>query len=108
MQTGIEKNIFGNYPVSTSVPENHGGPPPAFASDPLRHISGAGGTEGMKSEVNMTEGLSSGPGAGSSRASTHDIVEMDGSSQASSLSVSHEPNYIKAGSPANVRKLCLF
>ncbi|KAJ8424136.1 hypothetical protein Cgig2_005506 [Carnegiea gigantea] len=101
MQTGIEKNVFGNHPVAMSVPENRGGHPPAFASEPLRHLSGAGGTEGMKSEANVTEGFSSGAGAGSSRAATHDIVETDGSSQATSLSVSHEPNYIKAGSPAS-------
>lgn len=101
MQTGIEKNVFGNHPVAMSVPENRGGHPPAFASESLRHLSGAGGTEGMKSEANVTEGFSSGAGAGSSRAATHDVVETDGSSQASSLSVSHEPNYIKAGSPAS-------
>lgn len=51
----------------------------------------------MKSEANMTEGFSNGAGAGSS---THDIVEIDGSSQASSLSVNHEANYVKAGSPS--------
>ncbi|EXB80043.1 Zinc finger protein-like 1-like protein [Morus notabilis] len=40
MQTGLEKNLFGNHPVSLPVPESRN-PPPAFASDPL---IGAGAT----------------------------------------------------------------
>ncbi|KAM5546982.1 hypothetical protein ABKV19_001486 [Rosa sericea] len=32
MQTGLEKNLFGNHPVSLSSTESHS-PPPAFSSD---------------------------------------------------------------------------
>lgn len=95
MQTGLEKNVFGNYPVSTTVPEYRGGPPPAFASDPLKRVSGVGGA-GVKSEA---EGFSSEAAVGSSRTTTQDIVEIDGSSQANYLN--HEPNLIKAGSPTS-------
>ncbi|XP_021725362.1 zinc finger protein-like 1 homolog [Chenopodium quinoa] len=85
MQTGLEKNVFGSHPVSMTTPDR--GPPPAFSSDPLKRVSGAGGIEGIKNEATI------GVGIGSSNATTQDIVEIDGSS--------HEPNYVKAGSPAS-------
>lgn len=89
MQTGLEKNVFGSHPVSMTTPDH--GPPPAFSSDPLKRVSGGGGTDGMINEA------TSGVGIGSSRSTTQDIVEIDGSSASSN---NHEPNYIKAGSPA--------
>lgn len=72
------------------------GPPLAISSDPLKRLPGAGVTEGMKNEATPGAGISS------SRATSHEIVEIDGS-PSSSLSANHEPNYIKAGSPASVR-----
>ncbi|KAK9697137.1 hypothetical protein RND81_08G017300 [Saponaria officinalis] len=83
MQMGLEKNVFGNHPVSLTSPDR--APPPAFASDPLKHVSGSGGIEGVNGEVK------SGAGEGST------IVQMDGSSLASALLANHEPNYINAG-----------
>ncbi|CAO2842072.1 unnamed protein product [Amaranthus hypochondriacus] len=91
-QTGLEKNVFGSHPVSMTTPDR--GPPLAISSDPLKRLPGAGVTEGMKNEATPGAGISS------SRATSHEIVEIDGS-PSSSLSANHEPNYIKAGSPAS-------
>ncbi|RWW33643.1 hypothetical protein GW17_00001630, partial [Ensete ventricosum] len=44
LQSGLEKNIFGNHLVSLPAVENHM-PPPAFASDPLMHVSAVEDTE---------------------------------------------------------------
>lgn len=88
MQTGLEKNVFGNHPVSMTTPDR--GPPPAFSSDPLKRVSGAGGIEGMTNEATF------GAGIGSSRGTTQDIVEIEGSP-----SSNHEANFVKAGSPAS-------
>ncbi|XP_074269484.1 uncharacterized protein LOC141592646 [Silene latifolia] len=85
MQTGLEKNVFGNHPVSLPSP---GRGPPAFTSDPLKHVSGSGGTDGIVSEA------ASGAGGGSA------FVDIDGSSPSSSLSMNHEPNYVKPGTAA--------
>lgn len=93
LQTGLEKSVFGSHPVSMTAPDR--GPPPAFSSDPLKRVSGAGGIEGMKNEATV------GVGTGSSRATTQDIVEIEGSPASSN----HEPNFVKAGSPATVRLL---
>ncbi|KAL9224309.1 hypothetical protein vseg_000357 [Gypsophila vaccaria] len=82
LQTGLEKNVFGNHPVSLTSPDR--GPPPAFASNPVNNVSGSGGSE-----------LKSGAGGESA------IVQMDGSSPAGSLLVNHEPNYINAGSASS-------
>ncbi|KAK9707072.1 hypothetical protein RND81_07G170700 [Saponaria officinalis] len=87
VQTGLEKNVFGNHPVSLTSPER--GTPPAFISDPLKHLSGSGGTEGLTSEV------VSGAEVGSA------FVEIDGSSASNSLSSNHEHNYIKTGNAAS-------
>jgi len=38
LQSGLEKNIFGNHLVSLPTAESRAPPPPAFASDPLAHI----------------------------------------------------------------------
>lgn len=38
LQTGLEKNIFGNHLV-TLPPEDFRDPPPAFSSDPLKRLS---------------------------------------------------------------------
>lgn len=76
----MEKNLFGNHPVTktTSLP-------PAFDSDPL--IS-----RGKAIDSNSVEGFSPANGAGPSTVS--DIVEIDGSASAG--------NFMKASSPTAV------
>lgn len=78
MQTGMEKNIFGNHPVSLSVTESRS-PPPAFASEPLI------GRE--------NHGNSDSPATGSEppKLSVTDIVEIEGANSAG--------NFVKGSSP---------
>ncbi|XP_073263300.1 uncharacterized protein [Populus alba] len=73
MQTGLEKNLFGNHPVSLLAP------PPTFTSDPLVAISSS-------SLVTKDE-----TGTGSSKISVPDIVEIDSPNSAG--------NYMKNSSP---------
>lgn len=105
LQTGLEKNLFGNHPVALSPTESRG-PPPAFASDPL--VSSSGDTHNNKSslnsiantESNLGEGFSATTGNGSSKNNIADIVEieMPGS----------EGNFVKSSSPSGVRASCLL
>lgn len=96
VQTGLEKNLFGNHPVSLPVPESRT-TPPAFASDPLVGASSAEGREtngsstsaGGKNGINMTQG------AGPSKLSVSDITEIEGPSSAG--------NFMKSSSPVGVR-----
>ncbi|GER42140.1 RING/U-box superfamily protein [Striga asiatica] len=82
-QTGLEKNLFGNHPVSFAT-ENRD-PPPAFASEPLMHPSA--GKDAVP------------PATGFTRPASLDIVEIDGPSSATSSLPNHEPNFIKNSSP---------
>ncbi|CAN1288876.1 Zinc finger protein-like 1 homolog [Linum perenne] len=72
--TGIEKNLFGNHPVSFPAP------PPAFVSDPLVSISSS--SLSAKDDPNNMPSMVSVP----------DIVEVDSPSSAA--------NYLKNSSPA--------
>lgn len=78
----MEKNIFGNHPVSLSVTESRS-PPPAFASEPLI------GRE--------NHGNSDSPATGSEppKLSVTDIVEIEGANSAG--------NFVKGSSPVGVR-----
>ncbi|XP_019451406.1 PREDICTED: zinc finger protein-like 1 homolog [Lupinus angustifolius] len=69
MQTGMEKNIFGNHPVSLSVTESRG-PPPAFASDPLIGRENHGNSDSV-------DGYSPATGSEPSKLSVTDIMEVD-------------------------------
>ena len=89
MQTGIEKNLFGNHPVSLPATEARG-PPPAFASDPLMPTT-AGGRENN-----------------SAKPSIIDIVEMDGPSSVNPSLSNHDSNFMKTASPTGVRDLFLL
>lgn len=83
MQTGLEKNLFGNHPVSLSSAESHS-PLPGFSSD-------AGGENiATSSSVAKDEA-----GAGSTILQVTDIVEIEGPSSAG--------NFIKSTSPVGVR-----
>ncbi|OVA17104.1 zinc finger protein [Macleaya cordata] len=118
MQTGMEKNLFGNHPVSLPTAMSRG-PPPAFASDPLMHVSAMGGRD--KSNVDsldsiedrsslsavakegkhLAEGYAPATGIGSSKLSATDIVEIDDPSSAGNQFITeHEPNVLKSASPA--------
>ncbi|MBA0758789.1 hypothetical protein Gotri_021754 [Gossypium trilobum] len=80
MQTGMEKNLFGNHP------------PPAFASDPLVNVNSTGQRDrdgNSLPAVAIDEGYST--VAGPSKLSVTEIMEIDGPSSAE--------NYIKASSP---------
>uniref|UniRef100_A0A7N0TNT9 RING-type domain-containing protein n=1 Tax=Kalanchoe fedtschenkoi TaxID=63787 RepID=A0A7N0TNT9_KALFE len=95
MQTGVEKSVFGNHPVSMPVTGSRG-PPPAFASDPLVHMSGASGEgkDGSKiSEIQPVGNMES-----ASRIPVPNTLEIDGSSSAG--------NYVSNSSPpgATTRK----
>ncbi|KAK3013908.1 hypothetical protein RJ639_009436 [Escallonia herrerae] len=84
MQTGMEKNLFGNHPVSLPAP-------PAFASDPLMQITASG------SVAKESEGYSAATGTSSTQPSSTDIVEIEGPSSTNS---NHEPNFMKSPNPA--------
>jgi len=58
MQTGLEKNLFGNLPISLPAP------PPAFTSDPLVAIS-------------LSPSVTSETGTGPSKISVSDIKEIE-------------------------------
>nr|DAD41484.1 TPA_asm: hypothetical protein HUJ06_015807 [Nelumbo nucifera] len=116
MQTGMEKNLFGNHPVSLTATKSH--VPLAIASDPLRRIAVSGGTENSNAnasdsikdptltsaaveERNLVEGYSPMTGIGSSKLSATDIVEIDGPSLVGNQFISdHEPNFMKCTSPS--------
>ena len=103
MQTGMEKNLFGNHPVSLPAVESHG-PPPAFSTDPLMHVSGASSSTSIgKDETNFTDDHSAANGTGPSKLLS-DIVEIDGPSSAGNVAISnHETNFMKSTSPSGVR-----
>ncbi|KAL7227406.1 hypothetical protein ACSBR1_022282 [Camellia fascicularis] len=83
MQSGLEKNLFGNHPVSLPATESRV-PPPAFSSDPLMHVSTTGGSSSTVGK------------------DTNDIVEIDGPSSVNpSLSNQHS-NFTKSASPVGV------
>ncbi|XVE66721.1 hypothetical protein DITRI_Ditri08aG0102400 [Diplodiscus trichospermus] len=91
MQTGMEKNLFGNHPVSLPAIEPRG-PPPAFASDPLRNVTSTGGREydgNSTHSVEKDEGYS--VVGGPAKLKVTEITEIDGPSSAG--------NYMKTSSP---------
>jgi len=77
----MEKNIFGNHPVSLSVTESRS-PPPAFSSDPLIN------RENLGKSVSVD-------GSELSKLSVTDIVEIDGANSGG--------NFMKSSSPVGVR-----
>ncbi|KAA8545779.1 hypothetical protein F0562_020770 [Nyssa sinensis] len=85
MQTGLEKNLFGNHPVSSTLTESRG-PPPAFASDPLMHV--------LPMVAKNAEGYSAATGISS------DIVEVDSPSSVNPSISNQQSNFLKTGSPA--------
>lgn len=93
VQTGLEKNLFGNLPVSLPATESRS-PPPAFASDPLVPTS----------RREYAAGLS--PSAGKD-SEIVDIVEIDGPNSVSPSLSNHESTLMKGSSPPGVSVLLL-
>ncbi|TXG64135.1 hypothetical protein EZV62_011129 [Acer yangbiense] len=77
LQTGLEKNLFGNHPVSLTAESRS--PPPAFASDPIIGVS--------SSAAVAKDGINEGP----SKLTVTEITEIDGPGSAG--------NFIKNSSP---------
>ncbi|XP_035540726.1 zinc finger protein-like 1 homolog isoform X3 [Juglans regia] len=102
MQTGLEKNLFGNHPVSLAATESRG-PPPAFASDPLIAVSSTGGRENNASSlplvaqdgISVAEGYLAATGAGSSKLPVKDVLEINVPGTAG--------DFVKNSSPVGVR-----
>lgn len=92
MQTGLEKNLFGNHPVSLPSTESRS-PPPAFASDPLMPIGGREYDAGLSPSVGKDSEIV-------------DIVEIDGPGSASPSVSNHESTLMKSSSPPGVRMFC--
>ena len=112
-QTGLEKNVFGNHFVT--VPKADAGTPPAFASDPLKRLSGSGESNGantvnfskdatlssvvLSKEDNRPAGMYS---AGTPSHVEPEIVEIDGPSPITTQLQEQEPNFIRSPSPHGV------
>lgn len=97
--TGMEKNLFGNHPVSLSASDSRA-PPPAFASEPLVDVSAPEFREKNSSLSIETVGINLKEGYSAGISSVSDIVEIDGPSS------SREPKFMKSSSPpgATTRK----
>lgn len=93
LQTGLEKSLFGNHPVSFPGPDSRS-PPPAFASDPLMHADAGG----MSSSV----GIDMASITTSAKPSSLDIIEINGPDSATSSLPNHELNLSKNSSPSVV------
>lgn len=98
IQSGLEKNIFGNYLVSLPPAEARA-TPLAFASDPLINIHVAEDRE--KSSVISFDSVkekvanSSSGGSGSLKHPETDIVELEGRSSIGNQFMSdHDPNFL--------------
>lgn len=109
MQTGIEKNLFGNHPVSLLETDSRG-PPPAFTSGPLVVPGNGGGEYGSMSASGAKdfEAFSTSTGSSYTKPSSIDIVEVDGPSAANTSLSNNEPNYLRSSSPAVVSTYLLL
>ncbi|XP_042440685.1 uncharacterized protein LOC122026108 [Zingiber officinale] len=116
IQSGLEKNVFGNHIVPPPASGNHG--PPAFASDSLIHISPAEDTEGGASSFNsdkdsrpisvqatdakyLDEVYNSIVGVGSSMVTESEIVELEGPNALEhQIMKDQDPHFMKTPSAA--------
>lgn len=110
IQTGLEKNVFGNHFVT--MPKADARTPPAFASDPLKHLPGSGESIGANTinslkdatvpSVLLSKEEKYPAGMYSSGTSSHverEIVEMDGPAPITTQFTEQEPNFIRSPSP---------
>ncbi|KAG1366888.1 putative zinc finger protein-like 1 [Cocos nucifera] len=111
IQSGLEKNVFGNHLVSLPAVESRV-PPPAFASDPLMCTSGVEDRDKRiadsftKEGKHLDEVYTSAVGTGSTKLSEPEIVEIDGpSSLGNQFKADQEPNFVKSASPKGVSNI---
>ncbi|KAG5005210.1 hypothetical protein JHK82_029238 [Glycine max] len=90
MQSGMEKNVFGNHPVSVTESRS---PPPAFASDPLISRENHGNSDSV-------DGYSTTTRSELPKLSVTDIVEIDGANPAGDFLKNSSP----VGPGATTRK----
>ncbi|KAG2298098.1 hypothetical protein Bca4012_009309 [Brassica carinata] len=88
MQTGLQKNLFGNHPVSRSTESRS--PPPAFASDALINVSSSSHTQEGR---NLPDGYPVAENGEYSKSAVSEILEIDIPSSAG--------NYMKTSSPGH-------
>ncbi|GJM84345.1 hypothetical protein PR202_ga00005 [Eleusine coracana subsp. coracana] len=110
VQTGLEKNVFGNHFVTISKADTR--TPPAFASDPLKRLSTSGDGESVGANTvnpakdaalpsTLQSGMYSSSPLGSETA-IHvepEIVEVDGPSPIVTQFPEQESNFIRSPSP---------
>eukprot|EP00268_Persea_americana_P044772 TRINITY_DN4529_c0_g1_i1.p1 TRINITY_DN4529_c0_g1~~TRINITY_DN4529_c0_g1_i1.p1 ORF type:complete len:358 (+),score=69.50 TRINITY_DN4529_c0_g1_i1:173-1246(+) len=102
MQTGLEKNLVGNFLVSLPAAESR--VPPAFASDPLVRATASDSRE--RENTNSFESITetSIPSSSvekeenysSAKRSSPDIIEIDGPTFGNQLTADHESNFMKS------------
>ncbi|TVU30662.1 hypothetical protein EJB05_22294, partial [Eragrostis curvula] len=102
VQTGLEKNVFGNHFVTISKTDTR--TPPAFTSDPLKRLSTSGDRESIGTNQAKDAALSSTLQSGmySSGTAIHaepEIVEVDGPSPITTQFPEQESNFIRSPSP---------
>ncbi|KAK3153533.1 hypothetical protein QOZ80_2BG0176510 [Eleusine coracana subsp. coracana] len=108
VQTGLEKNVFGNHFVTKADTRT----PPAFASDPLKRLSTSGDGESVGANTvkpakdaalpsTLQSGMySSSPlGSGTAIHVEPEIVEVDGPSPIVTQFPEQESNFIRSPSP---------
>lgn len=102
LQTGYEKNLFGNHPVPFSDADSRD-PPPAFASDPLIHVSGNGGFPTSEGKDGSYLGTT---GSGSTTPLTIGMEVIDEPSAPNPSLSNNESNFMSNANP--VSKLLLL
>ncbi|WOK92347.1 zinc finger protein-like [Canna indica] len=98
-QSGLEKNVFGDHLVSVAASDNRD-PPPAFASDPLSHVSAVeeidkGGATSVNDKYS-NEAFRYTVGVGSSRLIEPEIVEVDGPNSLENQFMQDQEHLIKS------------
>lgn len=109
VQSGLEKNVFGNHMVTLPSLEPRV-PPPAFASDPLIRISATEEREkaiknssdpaNSLGQPSSSEVYSSTSGIGSSKLSVPDVVEIDSQNSIAKPFQDHDSSFLKTPSPS--------
>ena len=113
LQTGLEKNVFGNHFVTMSKADTR--TPPAFASDPLKHLSSSGDRESnganiissaqdasLPSTLHSAMYTSASLGSGTPIHIEPEIVEIEGPSPVITQFPELESNFIRSPSPHGV------
>ncbi|CAD5318525.1 unnamed protein product [Arabidopsis thaliana] len=96
-QTGLEKNLLGNHPVSRSTESRS--PPPAFASDALINLSSSSHTQEGN---NLPDGYSVAGNGEYSKSAVSEIVEIDVPASAGSYMKSSSPGLAAAAARKGV------